>query len=206
MPTKFLTLFASLWLVCTSASADSLAEADALLERFHQAAAQADFATYDAAMAEDVVFLGTDATERWQGQAFRDFAKPYFDAGKGWTYVPTQRSLDPLPGGQAILFDELLDNEKLGQCRGSGVLIKEGGQWVVAQYNLSVPIPNELVVDVAKGIRAAASGVPVAVEVVTPAAEVETVAPVTAVEESPAAEAERKNCGRRFKTNKRADC
>lgn len=35
-------------------------------------------------------------------------------------------------------------NEKYGECRGSGVLLREGGEWRIAQYNLTVPIPNDL--------------------------------------------------------------
>ena len=51
------------------------------LDAFHQAAATGDFETYVMLMTEDVVFLGTDGTERWQGQAFRDFARPRFAEG-----------------------------------------------------------------------------------------------------------------------------
>src|SRR5262245_51233769 len=48
------------------------------LDRFHEAAAKADFNAYFAAWTDDSVFLGTDATERWVGQQFKDFAKPIF--------------------------------------------------------------------------------------------------------------------------------
>ena len=51
-------------------------------------------------------------------------------------------------------FDELLAHDRLGQCRGSGVLVREGDRWKVAQYNLSVPVPNDIVLDVAERIRA----------------------------------------------------
>ena len=46
------------------------------------------------------------------------------------------------PDGRTAYFDELLDNEDLGEMRGSGVLVREDGAWKVAQYNLSIPIPG----------------------------------------------------------------
>jgi hypothetical protein len=59
-----------------------------------------------------------------------------------------------------VFFDELLDNEKLGLCRGSGVLRRMGGEWKVMQYNLSIPIPNEKALQVAELIRAKPPGAP----------------------------------------------
>jgi hypothetical protein len=41
----------------------------------------------------------------------------------------------------------------LSETRGSGVLVLEGGRWKVAQYNLSIPIPNELVREIVRVIR-----------------------------------------------------
>ncbi len=129
---------------------------DRALDAFHDAASRADFAAYSALMTDEVVFLGTDATERWQGKAFRDFAQGYFDKGQGWTYLPRQRSIDLAADGQSAWFDELLDHERLGTCRGSGVLLKTDNGWQIAQYNLSVPIPNAMVSEFAAQIRAAA--------------------------------------------------
>ena len=56
--------------------------------------------------------------------------------------------------GRTAFFDELLDNDALGETRGSGVLVREGGVWRVAQYNLSIPIPNEVAGRVIELIRA----------------------------------------------------
>ena len=122
------------------------------LDRFHEAASKADFDAYFSVWTEESVFLGTDATERWVGPQFKDFAKPIFDKGKGWTYRPHDRHITLMPGGGAY-FDELLDNAKLGLCRGSGVLAKQGDDWKVLQYNLSIPLPNALAEDFAKRIK-----------------------------------------------------
>jgi hypothetical protein len=124
----------------------------AVLDDFHDAAAKADYARYFSHWTEESVFLGTDATERWVGNQFGAFAKPIFEKGKGWTYRPHDRQITA--AGDAVFFDELLDNERLGLCRGSGVLRRVGGEWKVLQYNLSIPIPNEKALQVAELIRA----------------------------------------------------
>jgi SnoaL-like protein len=46
----------------------------------------------------------------------------------------------------------MLDTLNLGVCRGTGVLVLLGGKWKIAQYNLSVPIPNAMVAGIVKQI------------------------------------------------------
>ncbi|MBV19632.1 MAG: hypothetical protein CL870_00845 [Cytophagia bacterium] len=50
-------------------------------------------------------------------------------------------------------FDEELSNEKYGVFRGTGVLIKTDEGWKISQYNLLLPIPNELLIDYSKEIK-----------------------------------------------------
>jgi hypothetical protein len=121
-----------------------------ILDDFHAAASKADYEKYFAHWSPVSVFLGTDATERWVGQEFRDYAKKRFDTGKGWTYRSHDRHITMAPDGEHAFFDELLDNEKYGTCRGSGVFRKMEGKWWLMQYNLSVMVPNEL----AEGVTA----------------------------------------------------
>lgn len=128
--------------------------ADGVLDDFHDAAAKADEARYFGHFAKDGVFLGTDATERWTTEEFHAWAKPYFAKGTAWTYTPTKRNLTVSDDGATAWFDEDLQNAKMGHCRGSGVLVREGGAWKVSQYNLSVPVPNELMGKVVEMIRA----------------------------------------------------
>lgn len=135
----------------------------AVLDDFHDAASKADEARYFELFAEDGVFLGTDDTERWTVDEFRAYAHPYFSKGQGWTYVPVAgaRHIGFSEDGRTAWFDERLDNAKYGRCRGSGVLVWERGSsaaegavvWRIAQYNLAVPIPNELLSEVAERIR-----------------------------------------------------
>lgn len=176
-------------------------EVDAVLDRFHRAASESDFASYREQMTDDIVFLGTDATERWQGDTFFDFARPYFDQGRGWTYIPRERRIDIAPSGDVAWFDELLDNQKLGLCRSSGLLLRTADGWKIAQYNLSMPVPNAMAERVAREIQGQSPvSDPVTPEAVDAVAVDEEVAPEV-VDEAP-----RKHCRKRHKTNTRADC
>jgi len=123
------------------AAAADRAEVSAALDDFHDAAARADEARYFGHFAKDGVFLGTDATERWDVAAFRAYAHPHFANGKAWSFHAVRRAI-AIAGG-AAWFDEDLATEKLGPARGSGVLVREGGAWKIAQYNLTIPIPND---------------------------------------------------------------
>lgn len=114
------------------------------LNTLHQAASDADYEAYSGVFAADAVFLGTDATERWTRDEFMAYAKPYFDQGRGWTYVMIERHIYIASDGATAWFDERLNNASYGETRGSGVLIKESGEWKISQYNLTIPIPNDL--------------------------------------------------------------
>jgi len=126
-----------------AASSDSSRVAG-VLDDFHAAAAQADAARYFSHFAPHAVFLGTDPGERWTLEEFKAFALPYFEKGRGWTYTRQSRHIQLGPDQQTAWFDELLHNASYGLCRGSGVLVKIGGEWKIAQYNLSIPIPNSV--------------------------------------------------------------
>lgn len=119
-------------------------EVNSALDSWHQAASRADLNAYiDEGMSEGGVFLGTDATERWNRTAFRKYAEPHFSKKKGWTLQSTKRYVSLSKDGNTAWFDEDLQSKELGPCRGSGVLVKQSGKWKIAQYNLSYPIPNE---------------------------------------------------------------
>ena len=133
-----------------AAMADDMKRASATLDRFHAAATAADEAAYFALFAEGGVFLGTDGKERWTVPAFRAYAHPRFASGKAWSFRSTRRDLSVR--GDVAWFDEDLATPNLGPARGSGILLRDrevaGGAWKVAQYNLSIPIPNERFADV----------------------------------------------------------
>ena len=126
---------------------------EAVLDDFHAAASAADEERYFALLAPKAVFLGTDGGERWEGEEYRAFVHRYFSQGKGWTYVPSSRSITVAADGRTAWFDERLENEWYGECRGTGVLQLREGEWKIEQYNLTIPIPNELAAEVVARIR-----------------------------------------------------
>jgi hypothetical protein len=116
----------------------SVAEA---LDDFHDAAAKADEDRYFAHFAPGGVFLGTDATERWEVSAFRAYAHPHFARGKAWSFRAVRRIVTVR--GELAWFDEDLQTQNLGPARGSGVLSLRDGKWLIEQYVLSITVPNE---------------------------------------------------------------
>jgi hypothetical protein len=100
-------------------------------------------------MTTNGVFIGTDATENWQLDAFKAFSKPYFDKGKAWDFKCLQRNIYFDKSQNTAWFDELLDTQ-MKICRGSGVLIKQGNTWKIAHYVLSMTIPNDNTDEVVK--------------------------------------------------------
>lgn len=125
-----------------------------MLDNWHQAAARADESAYFALFTPDAVFMGTDMTERWTRDEFQRWAHPIFAKGKAWAFKARVRRVTFSADGHVAWFDEELETEKLGPCRGSGVAVLQDGHWRLAQYNLSTPIPNPVFADVRKIIAA----------------------------------------------------
>lgn len=125
---------------------EASARVGAVLDAWHSAAARADEAAYFSFFTPDAVFLGTDATERWNVAQFREYAHPHFARGKAWTLAPRDRHIALSPDSKTAWFDEALDTPHMGECRGSGVLVLTDS-WRIAHYNLTIPIPNDLCKD-----------------------------------------------------------
>jgi len=133
------------------AQGDERKAVNELINTWHKAASEADFETYFGILADDGVFIGTDASENWQNDDFRAFSKPYFDRGKAWSFTTIERNIYINESANFAWFDELLDT-RMEICRGSGVLSKEDGKWRIKHYVLSITIPNEDV-DVVSAIK-----------------------------------------------------
>ncbi|TDP03879.1 nuclear transport factor 2 family protein [Flavobacterium sp. 245] len=112
------------------------------LDTWHKAAADVKFDAYFDLMADDAIFIGTDATENWTKKNFKIWAKPHFDKGKAWNFTALERHIFFDKTGTIAWFDELL-NTQMKICRGSGVLVKVGKEWKIQHYVLSMTIPNE---------------------------------------------------------------
>ncbi|MFZ1528991.1 MAG: nuclear transport factor 2 family protein [Ferruginibacter sp.] len=113
----------------------------AMLDSFNMAAASADYERYFNYFTEDATFNGTDATENWNKETFKVWAKPYFDKKTTWNFTALVRNIYFGKQADIAWFDELL-NTQMKICRGSGVVIKQGNEWKVQQYVLSTTIPN----------------------------------------------------------------
>lgn len=118
-------------------------EAGAALDAWHDAAARSDEEAYFALFDDEGVFLGTDATERWDEKAFREYAHKPFSSGRGWNFKATRRALRVSSDGELAFFDEDLVSPRFPPTRGSGVLVRRGDGWKVLQYVLSMTIPND---------------------------------------------------------------
>jgi hypothetical protein len=129
-------------------------DVQAVLNDWHNAAAEADFERYFGHFEnEHSIFMGTDATERWNLIEFKEFSKPYFDRGRAWSFTPVSRYVYLSENGKIAWFDEKLSTPNLGPSRGTGVMVLKDGNWKIAHYNLTVPIPNAIVGDVVEQIE-----------------------------------------------------
>ena len=141
--TKITILFFILSLLVLNLEADDQNERiHALLDGLHHDAHTGNYENYFNRYTPDAVFLGTDKTERWTIEEFKVYAEPAFLDGHGWTYKIVDRNLE---GENDIRwFDEILFNEKLGHCRGTGVVQLINGEWKIAHYALTMLIPNSV--------------------------------------------------------------
>lgn len=121
-----------------------------VLDDLHIYASKADGNKYFELFDNEAVFFGTDASERWHIDEFKNYALKRFKTGTGWTYTPISRNI--YINENTAWFDENLSNEKYGVFRGTGVLIKKGDSWLISQYNLLLPIPNDLLKGYSKEI------------------------------------------------------
>ena len=148
---KFILIIPFVFLIsCSPKTApmldDQLTEIDALLDGLHQDAHEGNYEAYFDRYSPEAVFLGTDKTERWNLKEFKTYAEPAFEDGHGWTYEVIYRNWEG--DGEIRWFDEILLNEKLGHCRGTGVVLKINGEWKIAHYALTMLIPNSIAAEV----------------------------------------------------------
>lgn len=119
------------------------------LDAWHKDASNADFKNYFEKIADDGIYIGTDATENWTKKEFEIWAKPYFDKGQAWSFTALERNIYFSPDKKLAWFDELLDTQ-MKICRGSGILEFKNGKWKIKHYVLSMTIPNDNVEEVIK--------------------------------------------------------
>ncbi|HWJ93786.1 MAG TPA: nuclear transport factor 2 family protein [Telluria sp.] len=151
----FLACCLSLVSLCAHAQQDmaSLTKAvNAFVDEWHDDAAHARMAYFDK-IAPDGVYIGTDRSELWRRDAFKAWAKPYFDRKSAWAFKATRRNVYATPDQSLIWFDELLDTPNMGHCMASGVIRKTAKGFEIVHYQLSMAVPNEVGGQVTKLIK-----------------------------------------------------
>lgn len=117
---------------------------DGVLDDFHDAAAHGDKTRYLGHMTANGVFMGTDEWERWpKTPEFSDYVDGRFTGGSGWNYRSVEREVSVSDSADIAWFDEVVYSETNGRFRGTGVLVKEAGDWKIAHYAMSFLILNE---------------------------------------------------------------
>ncbi len=124
-------------------------EVNNLLDSLNTAAASANFDLYFSYFAEGATYNGTDATENWDKQSFMNWAKQYFEAKTTWNFKSLKRDLHFGEHQDIAWFEELLSTQ-MKICRGSGVVVKQKGNWKIQQYVLSMTIPNSKLDEIVK--------------------------------------------------------
>jgi hypothetical protein len=117
---------------------------NAFVDGWHDDAAHARMRYFDK-MAPDGVYIGTDRSELWQRDAFREWGRKYFEGRQAaWVFHPTRRNVYATPDGTVIWFDELLDTENMGHCMASGVIRRTAAGFEIVHYQLSLAVPNDV--------------------------------------------------------------
>lgn len=130
-----------LFIIKPLSAQENITELNQFMDNWHKAAAEAREDDFFGAMAEEGIYIGTDATERWLRDELREWAQFAFERESAWTFETTERNWHMLTEDIAIA-DELL-NTGMGVCRSTVVLRKVNGQWLIYHYQLSLTVPNE---------------------------------------------------------------
>ena len=115
-----------------------------LVNNWHHDAAVANADAYFGAMTSDAIFLGTDASERWTRNEFREWSKKYFESKKTWDFKTIERHVYFSSDNNTAWWDEKLDTW-MGVCAGAGVATRTKEGWKISHYQLAMMIPNDKV-------------------------------------------------------------
>lgn len=131
-------------------------QVNSFVDEWHDDAAHARLAYFDK-MAKNGVFIGTDKTERWTRDAFREWAKPYFSKPAAWSFKVRERHVSMAPDHSYVWFDEQLDTP-FGICQSSGVIHNTGKSLEIEHYQLSLAIPNDVMQKVTETVQSFEAG------------------------------------------------
>jgi hypothetical protein len=132
-------------------AAEFTRQVNAFVDGWHDDAAHTRPAYFDK-IAPNGVYIGTDKSEVWTRDQFKAWARPYFDAGKAWSFTAQKRNVYFSSDRRYVWFDEQLTTQ-MGTCQASGVLRNTGKGFLIEHYQLSLAVPNGLVDGFGKAIR-----------------------------------------------------
>ena len=127
------------------------ARVNAFVDEWHEDAAHARLAYFDK-MAKDGIYIGTDKSELWTRDAFKAWARRFFERKSAWAFKASRRNVYMSQDTKTIWFDELLDTQ-MGVCQASGVIDNTGKGFEIKHYQLSMAVPNEVGASVTKLIK-----------------------------------------------------
>jgi SnoaL-like domain len=127
---------------CQSTENEHKETLNRFINDWHKAAAEADENAFFGSMAEDAIYIGTEAGERWLWDELKDWAKEYFERESAWDFKPISREIYFSDDEDFAWFEERLDTW-MGVCHGSGVLELTDEGWKIKHYHLSVTVPND---------------------------------------------------------------
>lgn len=127
---------------CRMQEGDLKQELHALIDAWHQAAADADADAFFGAMTEDGIYIGTDKSERWERDELRKWAAEAFERDTAWDFDTIDRVITVADDERHAWWDETLDTW-MGVCRSTGILEHTPEGWKITHYQLSVTVPNE---------------------------------------------------------------
>jgi hypothetical protein len=139
---------------CQAAPSDAefTARVNAFVNAWHDDAAHARPAFFDK-IASDGIYIGTDKTERWGREAFREWAKPAFARPTAWAFTPLHRNVRFSPDRSFIWFDEQV-RSSMGILQATGVVRPTASSFEIVHYQLSIAVPNEAIPQVTGTIKA----------------------------------------------------
>ena len=127
-------------------------QVNAFVDAWHDDAAHARMAYFDK-IAQDGVYIGTDKSELWQREQFKEWARKHFERNAAWTFKTLRRNVYASADKYIVWFDELLDTQ-MGVCQASGVIHRTPTGFEIVHYQLSIAVPNGVAAEVSKTIKA----------------------------------------------------
>lgn len=143
----------------------------ASLNALHASAGRADGSAYSERLDPDLIWIDSDASERWTRDSYIASANAHFEQSQGWTYSARSRQvwLASDPCDCLAWADEVLDSEAYGTTVGNALMRRgDDGEWRVWRYALTYPIPNDLARGMTDEIKAWEAAQPPALPRVEP--------------------------------------